>query len=129
MSALSARMETLLQHFKCTKADLARIAGVATPSVSGWFSNETVSLKAVPAARLIAHFDLNPLWLTEGKGAMLRSDYGKIHTPLKLVVEEPNKDIESLIDGYRHASMKDRELMLIIARRATQDFERRSEKK
>lgn len=68
--ALKERIATLIARVDGTRpADLARIAGVSTASVSGWMTGDTKSMKPEPARRLAAHFGCDQNWLMTGIGA------------------------------------------------------------
>ena len=71
---LSERISAIQAKFQCSKADIARIAGVKPPSVSNWLDGKTMSLKTAPALRLSRHFKLNMPWLTTGVGPMYAAD-------------------------------------------------------
>jgi hypothetical protein len=47
---------------------LADIAGVKPPSVSDWLNGKTMSIAIEPATRLGKHFNLDPMWISKGKG-------------------------------------------------------------
>jgi len=67
---LAERINTLLARTPGTiPADLARIAGVSTASVSGWTTGDTKSMKPDPARRLSVHFGCDQNWLMTGLGA------------------------------------------------------------
>jgi len=67
---LSSRIHALLARDEDLRpADLARIAGVSTASVSGWMTGDTKSMKPEPARRLAAHFGCDQNWLMTGIGA------------------------------------------------------------
>lgn len=71
-------MSTLKQRFAMlrterpdiTQADLARATGAKPPSVNAWFSGETKSMKGSTAAKAAQLYGCNPLWLSDGEGAM-----------------------------------------------------------
>jgi transcriptional regulator with XRE-family HTH domain len=68
MQSLKARLELALRRRPTRPSELARIAGVSTASVAGWFK-DTKSLKADTARRLADHFGCDRDWLGEGRGA------------------------------------------------------------
>lgn len=63
-----ARLQSLKPDI--TQAEIARIAGVKPPSVNGWFSGETKSLKADSATKVASIYGVNPHWLATGEGEM-----------------------------------------------------------
>jgi transcriptional regulator with XRE-family HTH domain len=70
MTSLSARIgELLARQGGVRPADIARIAGVSTASVSDWMTGATKSMKPEPARRLSAHFGCDQNWLMTGIGA------------------------------------------------------------
>lgn len=68
MSTLAERVRIALDYSGQKKADLASACGIKPPSVSGWLSGDTKSLKASTAVRAAAFLGVNVLWLTEGRG-------------------------------------------------------------
>ncbi|RZJ12181.1 MAG: hypothetical protein EOP39_04285 [Rubrivivax sp.] len=70
MSLLSDRISALLSRQDGLRpADIARIAGVSTASVSDWMSGQTKSMKPEPARRLSEHFSCDQNWLMTGIGS------------------------------------------------------------
>lgn len=68
-NTLQARMKQALAHRPGTNpADLARACGVTQPSVHGWLSGETKSLKATSARRAAQFLGCDPAWLADGVG-------------------------------------------------------------
>lgn len=72
MTTLSERARILVDMAGSVTA-LANIAGIRPPSISDWLNGKTKSIKGPPAARITKHFDLNPVWVTDGIGAMRSS--------------------------------------------------------
>jgi hypothetical protein len=74
-------MSTLKQRFakleefrpEVSQADLARAAGVKAPSVNGWFSGATKSMKAATASKVAALYGISAHWLATGEGEMIPS--------------------------------------------------------
>lgn len=69
MITLSERAKILVNLAGSVTA-LANIAGIKPPSISDWINGKTKSIKGPPAARITKHFNLNPLWVTDGIGLM-----------------------------------------------------------
>ncbi len=70
MSALKDRIaEAMRRNPGLTQADIARACGVKTPSVSGWLSGRTKSLKPEPARLGAKLFGCDQNWLSTGVGA------------------------------------------------------------
>jgi hypothetical protein len=78
MTTLAERFNLAL-HAKAARetaasqADLARYCGVATPSVSNWFTGATTSLKAHTLLLAADYLGVRPKWLLDGTGPMLAS--------------------------------------------------------
>lgn len=72
MTTLSERAKILVEMAGSVTA-LANIAGIKPPSISDWLNGKTKSIKGPPAARITKHFDLNPVWVTDGIGVMRSS--------------------------------------------------------
>ncbi len=70
MTPLIERAKILLDLAGGSVTALADIAGVKAPSVSDWLNGKTKTLKGAPAARISARFNLNPVWVSEGRGSM-----------------------------------------------------------
>lgn len=70
MKTLEERISFLLEEVGNSPTRMAEIAGVKPPSVSDWVNGKTKSLRSAPAIRLAKHFNVNMLWLTEGRGPM-----------------------------------------------------------
>jgi len=70
-------METLKDRFAylarlkpdITQADIARAADVKPPSVNGWFTGASKSIRAAPAAAVAALYGVDPYWLATGIGS------------------------------------------------------------
>ena len=69
MKTLSERARILVEMAGSVTA-LANIAGIRPPSISDWLNGKTRSIKGPPAARITKHFNLNPIWVTDGIGVM-----------------------------------------------------------
>jgi phage repressor protein C with HTH and peptisase S24 domain len=70
MKTLAERISSLLEQVGNSPTRMAEIAGVKAPSVSDWVNGKTKSLRSGPAIRIAKHFNVNFLWLTEGRGPM-----------------------------------------------------------
>jgi transcriptional regulator with XRE-family HTH domain len=57
-----------------SQADLARYCGKRAPSVSGWFTGETKSLKADSLVLAAEYLGVRAHWLLTGKGPMEGND-------------------------------------------------------
>jgi SOS-response transcriptional repressor LexA len=72
MTTLKDRFSTLATlRPDISQADVARAAGVKPPSVNGWFSGASRSMKAAPATAVAALYGVDAHWLATGEGAML----------------------------------------------------------
>ena len=80
MITLSERAKILVELAGSLKA-LAAIAGISSPSISDWLNGKTKSIKGTPAARIARHFDLNPVWVTDGIGSMRSAQQPVIASP------------------------------------------------
>lgn len=69
MTNLSARAKILVE-MAGSVTNLAKIAGISPPSISDWVNGKTKSIKGSPAARIARHFNINPLWVSDGVGLM-----------------------------------------------------------
>jgi transcriptional regulator with XRE-family HTH domain len=71
--SLKARLKLALSHDgkKRTQAELARACGIKPPSVSSWFSGETLSLEGENLVRAAGYLGVNPHWLAIGEGQMV----------------------------------------------------------
>lgn len=54
---------------KISQAYLAKVTGAKPPSVNGWFSGASKSMKANTAAKVAAVYNVNPIWLATGEGS------------------------------------------------------------
>lgn len=69
MSTLKQRFaELATDHPEITQAKLARETGAKPPSVHGWFSGDTKSMKAGTAAKAAKLYGVEPGWLATGEG-------------------------------------------------------------
>lgn len=69
MDTLSRRLQwALSQKPGATQADLARACKVKAPSVAGWFSGKTKSLKAESLRLAAAYLGVSRDWLESGSG-------------------------------------------------------------
>jgi phage repressor protein C with HTH and peptisase S24 domain len=68
MKTLAERVRSALDEKGATQAELARAAGVKSPSVSNWLSGETKQLKGPSLVKAAAFLGVNEAWLSEGKG-------------------------------------------------------------
>lgn len=64
----SRLIEAFAEKEGATQAELARACGVKSSSVSAWFSNEKLGLRATSLTKLAAYLGVDPTWLNEGKG-------------------------------------------------------------
>jgi transcriptional regulator with XRE-family HTH domain len=77
--SLKARLKLALRHDgkKRTQAELARACGIKPPSVSSWFSGDTLSLEGENLVRAAGYLGVNPHWLATGEGQMI----GELKSP------------------------------------------------
>lgn len=69
MSTLRERVEECERRFPgISRADVARAAGIKSPSVADWFNGKTLRLKLAPAVYAARLWKCDPLWLGEGVG-------------------------------------------------------------
>ena len=68
MKTLAERVRAALDEKGASQADLARAAGVKSPSVSSWLSGETKQLKGPSLVKAAAFLGVSEAWLSEGKG-------------------------------------------------------------
>ena len=61
--------ECMRKHPSLSQADIARAAGVKTPSVADWINGKTKSLKPEPARRSALLFGCDQNWLATGTGS------------------------------------------------------------
>lgn len=52
-----------------SQADLARATGATPPSVNGWFTGASKSMKANTVAKVATLFNVSPVWLATGEGS------------------------------------------------------------
>lgn len=70
MSSLQDRLQELrAEKPEVTNADLARIAGVAAPSVTGWFNGSTKVLRWTSAQAVAQAYGVSDKWVATGEGA------------------------------------------------------------
>jgi transcriptional regulator with XRE-family HTH domain len=69
--ALAHRKSLVSNPNDVTQASLAAAVGIRPPSVSGWFSGTTKSLKAETAALAAKYLRVSSDWLATGRGPML----------------------------------------------------------
>lgn len=75
MSSLAERLsEALAKKPGASQADLARACGVKPPSVHGWFTGKTKSLKGVSLVRAANFLGVSKEWLSEGRGKRNSTD-------------------------------------------------------
>lgn len=74
MSTLAQRLSEALSELPGkSQADLARACGVTSPSVNGWFSGKTQSLKDKSLTRAAEFLNVEEKWLSEGIGPKRKS--------------------------------------------------------
>lgn len=75
MRTLKERLQwALSQKPGATQADLARACKVRAPSVAGWFSGRTKTLKAHSLRAASAYLGVNMDWLSDGVGSPYDAD-------------------------------------------------------
>lgn len=72
MSTLKQRFAELVKlRPEITQAEVARAAGVKPPSVNGWFSGDSKSMRASTATAVAALYGVSAHWLATGNGEMI----------------------------------------------------------
>ena len=71
-TTLRSRLEAALSEMDSppTQAEMARAAGVKQPSVNGWFSGKTLTLKGKNLLAVASLLNVSPGWLETGHGKM-----------------------------------------------------------
>ena len=72
--SLATRIREALSEIDRKQSDLARAVGISTPSVNGWLSGKTKTLKGRSLIRAAAFLNVNELWLSEGRGPKRKGD-------------------------------------------------------
>jgi phage repressor protein C with HTH and peptisase S24 domain len=82
-----------------TQAGLAKACGVRAPSVHGWLSGTTKTLKGSSLLAAASYLGVNPLWLESGKGSMRPDDSNSMSTgiPTELSTAE---SLDEIPTGY-----------------------------
>ena len=85
MSTFTARINKALREAgDVTHADLARVCGISSASVSNWFTGETKSLKGPNLLAAASLLRVSPHWLAEGRGPMRVGTPGQTPQPIDL---------------------------------------------
>lgn len=87
MKTLRERLRSALDEKGATQADLARAAGVKSPSVSNWLSGETKQLKGTSLVKAAAFLGVHEAWLNEGKGPRHLKEAGPALEPVEAELE------------------------------------------
>lgn len=75
MSTLQERLQELrAEKPEISNADLARLAGVAAPSVTGWFKGSTKVLKWTSAQAVAQAYGVSDVWVATGEGEKRRGE-------------------------------------------------------
>ena len=92
MTPLTERFKIFLELAGGSVTNLAEIAGVKPPSVSDWKNGKTKTLKGRPSSRIANRWNLNPIWVAEGRGDM------RLKIPANVSAQDQR--VESLINLF-----------------------------
>lgn len=78
---LAERINARMRDLPMQQVDLARRVGVKPPSVAGWRTGRTQSLKGETLIKAAAALQVSPDWLATGKGAMQPNAMSSVQEP------------------------------------------------
>lgn len=98
MSTLKDRVLAAMAHSGKTPTDIARACKIKLPSISGWTSGKTQSLKAHTAIAAAQLMGVNATWLSTGRGEMLPGVPG-VEEQIADYKAQPIDRVEHLLDA------------------------------
>lgn len=94
---LASRLREAMRRAGMSQLDLAKRAGVSAPSVHGWLSGRSQSIRSDALVRTAQALGVSTAWLATGDGSM--TDVGDVPSPLSLRETPPGYLRIELLDG------------------------------